>query len=482
VSIAESSLEGAIACAKSAAERSPDLLEIRFDHINPLPSDLSAFRDIGVPMIATLRSAAQGGRYAGPDETKLAFLKKAIGAGFKVVDLESGSAPLARAGRELKGAEIICSSHNFDFTPDASTIIETLVGNAAKGDVAKAAFKINSVKDLLAIVDAAKGFSSTEKEFVLIGMGELGEITRICTKKIGSIFSYASLEKGKEAAPGQLDIDTMKALGDDPIVTGITGHPLGHSASPSMHNAAFRALGIEGRYLSLPAKEEELEDLLNLMVDLDVRGVNVTIPHKESVILYLDSLDETSSRTGAVNTVLNKEGMLTGFNTDLHGIAMTFQKAGVTTSGKKALVIGAGGAARACCSFLLDGGAKVSVTNRTRSRADALAGDFRVEVIERKDAESASFDIIINCTPLGMKGFPEGIPLFPEAFHENQFVLDTIYNPPVTPFLEEAGRRGAITASGLDMLIHQAVKAFELWTGVAPPYGIMAEGAKEALS
>jgi len=191
ITIAEKTLEEALAASKRAAEKSPDLIEVRFDHINPPADDLTRFKDIAVPKIATLRSASQGGKFTGSDREKSVLLRRAIKAGFKVVDIESDSPLLPRAQREFRGAEIICSYHDQQLTPETSRIIEILVSNAARGNVTKAAFKVNSIHDILSIMDAAMLFSSTEKDFILIGMGELGEITRVCAGRMRCTFTYA---------------------------------------------------------------------------------------------------------------------------------------------------------------------------------------------------------------------------------------------------------------------------------------------------
>ena len=484
VSITEKNLEDALVVARNILSKSPDLIEIRFDLMDSLPQRLDVFKEITIPKIATLRSAHHGGKFKGTDDEKLKFMIKAARSGFELLDIESDSNLMAKLGDAVGNAKIICSTHDFNGTPDASSIIELLVRNAARSDIAKVAFQVNSIRDLSSIVDGAEGFKETGNEFVIIGMGELGALTRILASKLGCAFTYVAVEPGKEAAPGQLDIDTMKFLGDDPVITGITGFPLSHTISPLLHNAVFRALKIPGRYLTFPAKEDELEDLINLVIDLGIRGFNVTIPHKENIIPYVDKMDSSALQTGAVNTVLNKDGTLVGYNTDLYGVEITFKKNGVEPFGKEVLIIGAGGAARACCAYLLDKGAKVYVVNRTRERAEALVKDFRkeIELLDMAEIEQRKFDVIINCTPLGMKGFPDTMLVDTKIFSQGQFVFDTIYNPPKTKFLEIAERRGAIISSGLEMLVAQAEKAFEIWTGVTPPHEIMMAAAQEALT
>ncbi|MEM2944172.1 MAG: shikimate dehydrogenase [Methanomassiliicoccales archaeon] len=483
VTIAEKSLESAIEMARNVLSKSPDVIEIRFDMMDALPKDLEGFKDIRVAKIATVRLARQGGKFSGTDHERLEFFRKAIRSGFNIIDIESDSKILDKLAPIAEEIKIICSTHDFESTPSTSSIIETLIRNSSKADIAKAAFMVNSIRDLHAIFEAADGFRETGNDFVIIGMGELGILTRILSKKLGCAFTYASAEKGREIAPGQLDIDSLRFLGDAPIITGITGYPLSHTISPLLHNTAFKALHIPGIYLRFPAKANELEDFVNLIIDVDIRGINVTIPHKTEIMAFLDKLDESADCTGAVNTIANENGVLTGYNTDLHGVESTFEVNNIDPHGKSALVLGAGGAARACCTFLLRKGAEVYLINRSQERAmqlvDDLGGD--INLIRLDDVRRHKFEIIVNCTPLGMKGFPDEDLIDPEIFSKDQFVFDVIYNPPKTRFLSEAEARGAKIASGLEMLISQAEKAFEIWTGRSPPRDVMLKSAMEAL-
>ena len=466
VSIIEPRLEAAVDAARSAVSKGADMVEVRFDMQYPLPTNLSSFSSVHVPKIATLRTVDQGGKYSGNERERLAFFQTAMRAGFDFIDLEHDSSLLDRREKELRGVILISSYHDFEKTPPASAILDIMIRASSKGAIPKAAFKVNGMADLLSIIDAARMFSTTDKKFVLIGMGELGEVIRMCADEIGSAFSYAALEEGKEAAPGQIDVEKMKALSEKRTIVGIIGHPLSHTMSPAMHNAAFTELKMAGRYLAFPVQSTELETFLQVAVEVDLRGFNVTIPHKEAIVPLLDRLDPSAEKVKAVNTVLMEEGQLIGFNTDVHGVSMVFKEAGVLIKGRKALIIGAGGAARACCAALSESGARIVVVNRTGEKAEALSRDFKnTRAANMQEFDKEAFDIVINCTPLGMKGFPDEMPLPPSIFKPGQFVMDLIYNPQKTRFLTEAEKRGAIIANGESMLIHQALKAFEIWTG-----------------
>lgn len=478
VSLVEESVKEAVAAGLAAQERGADLLEVRFDHMAKLPDDLSPFRRLSVPRIATLRTTGQGGRSELGDEERLRFFRRAAKIGFEYLDIEYDSPLVRRLGRELKNTGVICSYHDFAGTPVLPDILDALVSTASKGDLAKVAFQVNGVGDLLKLQDAARMFSATGNHFIVIGMGPMGEITRALPASFGSAFTYASLEKGKEAAPGQLDVATLKALGDQPAITGLTGFPLSHSLSPAMHNHTYEALGIPGRYLPLPSQDEELEGLMDLIRDLRMKGLNVTIPHKSAVMPFLDSIEPLAEKAGAVNTIVNRGGKLEGRNTDVTGLEKAMLTAGADPRGKDVLVIGAGGAARACCVVLERRGARIWVTDRTASRAQELARRFGGRVAGHGEVTSMEFGMVVNCTPLGMKGFPDELPIDPSVFRAGQWAVDLVYNPAVTRFLAEASERGARTLSGMEMLIYQAMDAFEAWTGQRPPYEVMAEGAR----
>jgi shikimate dehydrogenase/3-dehydroquinate dehydratase type I len=478
VSLIEESVKEAVAAGLAAQERGADLLEVRFDHMAKLPEDLSPFRRLSAPRIATLRTVQQGGRSEMGDEERLRFFRRAARAGFEYLDIEADSPLVRKLGRELKNIGIICSHHDFSGTPELPSILDALVTTASRGDLAKVAFQVRSVSDLIRLHEAARMFSATGNHFVAIGMGELGEITRILPASFGSSFTYASLDKGKEAAPGQLDVVTLKALGDQPMITGLTGFPLSHSLSPKLHDLAFRSLNLPGKYLMFPASAEELEGLTDLVRNLKIRGLNVTIPHKSAIMPFLDSVEPLAERAGAVNVIIDQNGRLEGRNTDVTGLEKAMLSAGADPRGKDVLVIGAGGAAKACCTVLERRGARIWITDRTASRAQELARKFSGRVAGHGDVTTVGFDMVVNCTPLGMKGFPDELPVDPSVFRPGQWAVDLVYNPLATRFLSEAGDRGARTLSGMEMLIYQAMDAFEAWTGQRPPYEVMAEGAR----
>lgn len=480
VAISEVDAASALAVAKDTITRGAESLEFRFDAMPVLPDDLTPFKELTVRRIATLREKDQGGAWEGNIEKKWEFLWRAAEAGFDV-DLEFGHPLIARA-HILKPSRVIISYHDLKKTPSTSRVIETLVECSARADMAKAAFTVRTMKDLDQVVEGGMWFGLSRERFTIIGMGELGTVTRVLAHKLGCTLAYASSEPGRETAPGQLDLETMKWLGKEPLVTGLVGYPVDHSISPSLHNAAFHAAGVRGIYLKWVTLSDELDEFLDVVDALGVKGFNVTIPHKETIIPNLDRLDPVAEKIGAVNTVTNEDGKLIGRNTDVIGVERTFEKNGVDIDGKMALVLGAGGASRSVCSFLASKGAEVDITNRTMGKAESLAKAFSgTTAVGRRVAEEKQYDIIVNCTPLGMKGFPQEMSISPHVLREGQFVMDTVYNPAVTPLLAEASRKGAVAVNGKDMLIYQALASFELWTGKVAEYDVMERAFREAL-
>lgn len=478
VSVRAATIKEAAAAVSAARAKGADLAEVRFDLLTEPPSDLTPLRDVSLPKMATLRSKTHGGQWEGGDKAKLQLYRRAVRAGFKLIDLEDDSSLLSSRDRDLRKVELVVSHHELEEAPSEARIIEIMLLAGAKGDLPKGAFAINTVSELYRLIQAGKLLSLTGKKYVLLGTGQLGPITRMRYRRLGSSMTYASLEPGNETAPGQVDVATLKRM-EKGVITGITGMPLGHSYSPALHRSAFEAADIAGAFLKFPAHESELPQLMDIMRDLDIAGLNVTIPHKESVMEHLDKIEASAEEVGAVNVIVNRKGRLIGMNTDVSGLAQAFRAAGADVKEKRSLIIGAGGAARACAAFLRREGADIVIANRTRSRAEDVARRFSGRVADLDEAAGMDFDVIVNCTPLGMEGFPSQLPIDPAVFRPGQAVMDVIYNPERTPFLTEAEDRGCKTIPGREMLIYQAMDAFEAWTGQRPSYEVMAEAVRK---
>lgn len=273
---------------------------------------------------------------------------------------------------------------------------------------------------------------------------------------------------------------------------GIIGYPLGHSVSPIFQQAAFDHLGIDARYEAWPTSEVALKGRVeNLRVE-GVLGANVTVPYKQAVMPLLDMVESGAKKVGAVNTIINRDGQLVGLNTDATGFMRSLEEeAGCDPSGKRILVIGAGGAARAVAFGLASKlPQEIFIVNRTPERAIELA-----EVIQRETGvrtvgvgfndlpPDIAYPIIVHCSTVGMAGGPDpaGVPPTDLTLTPDVLVCDLVYNPRMTPLLRMAQEKGAQTLGGLGMLVYQGAAAFELWTQREAPIDIMYAAAEEAL-
>ncbi|MGQ9668168.1 MAG: shikimate dehydrogenase [Anaerolineae bacterium] len=270
-------------------------------------------------------------------------------------------------------------------------------------------------------------------------------------------------------------------------LTGIIGWPVEHSLSPVMHNAAFEALGLNWCYAAFPVPPELLGDAVQGLRALGIAGANVTIPHKEAVIPFLDVLSPAARAVGAVNTISVDGEYLLGDNTDVHGFLAALDRADVPLHGRRALVLGAGGSARAAVYGLLLRGAEVIIHARTPARARRLADDMRAVVeggrVEAVEHAPAEVDLVVNCTPVGMWPHHDGESPLPAnvQLRPSMAVMDLVYRPLETVLLRQARLAGARAVSGLEMLVWQGVVAFEHWTGREAPVEVMRQACLRAL-
>lgn len=259
-----------------------------------------------------------------------------------------------------------------------------------------------------------------------------------------------------------------------PLLAGVIGWPIGHSRSPQLHGHWLRRYGIDGHYVPLGVRPQDFEAAFAALPKLGFRGVNVTIPFKESALALAHSVSDRAALIGAANTITFRTEGVHADNTDGHGFLQSLRQGapGWVAAGGPALVLGAGGAARAVVAALLsDGAPEVRVTNRTRARALTLRDHFgaRVAVVDWRAASDATADArtIVNTTSLGLEGQPD-LPLRLDAAPPDALVTDIVYRPLVTPLLTRAAARGLATVDGLGMLLHQAVPGFTHWGGVTP--------------
>jgi shikimate dehydrogenase len=270
------------------------------------------------------------------------------------------------------------------------------------------------------------------------------------------------------------------------------GHPVRHSISPAIHSAAFEALGIDAHYEPRDVVPEALPAALAELRDPSALGANLTVPHKEAALSWLDGVDPAAREIGAVNTVHNRDGRLVGSNTDAPGFLAALAEAGFDPRGARVAIVGAGGAARAVAGALAEGGAgELYIVNRSPARATALAQSLVVRFGARPywglpldQPTSLEYlidcNLIVNATTVGLSG--DHSPLPASVFRPAMLVVDIIYNPPRTRLLADAEAVGARTQNGLPMLVHQAALAFATWTGRVAPIDVMRAAAERALA
>ncbi len=275
-------------------------------------------------------------------------------------------------------------------------------------------------------------------------------------------------------------------------IYAVLGDPIGHSMSPVMHNAAFRALGMPDRYHAFRVRQQDLRDAIYGAKALGFGGLNLTIPLKEEALKYVDP-DPIAARIGAVNTIDFADG-IQGYNTDGIGAMRALEDVGVGVAGKNILIIGAGGASRAIAFQFAYSGGEITIANRTEERADKLARDLRTGLeeldrsshvrsigLDRVASEIADADILINATSIGMHPDVGASPISPDLLRPELVVFDIVYNPLHTRLLSEAEQRGAIAIGGVRMLVHQGAEAFRIWTGREPPVDVMLEAVVQEL-
>ncbi|MCK5391135.1 MAG: shikimate dehydrogenase [Deltaproteobacteria bacterium] len=269
-------------------------------------------------------------------------------------------------------------------------------------------------------------------------------------------------------------------------IYGIFGHPVKHSLSPDMHNSAFNTLGLNSVYVAFDIAPDNIEEATRAIRVMGIKGINITIPHKQTIISFLDEVSPDAKLTGAVNTVKNENGKLWGFNTDVGGFLRAIREdLDFSPEGNTLFLIGAGGAARAVLSaFCMNGGAVVYIADIIQAKAIELANQFKANfqnitietvsledqnILEQKFGEA---DILVNASPAGMDGVgSHDIPL--TSLNKNAVVYDLVYKPPNTKLLNDAKELGHKASGGLTMLLYQGAENFEIWTGERAPVEIM---------
>jgi 3-dehydroquinate dehydratase / shikimate dehydrogenase len=462
----------------SAVVRETPFLEFRLDYLEKpllaLPKlKHFLFDNTAVTAIATCRRAANGGKFSGSLASEIEVLSKAGATGFHIVDLELESAEALKKGEIQKlrdtGVALIISHHDFAATKDLDGVYKRIA--PFKPDFIKI---VPTAKTLTDNVTLMRFIERMDDHSNIIGicMGDAGIISRVLGLRAGSAFTFAAATSGEETGPGQIAARTLiETYRIDQVdaatkVYGVAGNPIRSSLSPIMMNTAFRRETVNAVYLALQANK--LADLLKLVHEIPIQGFSVTMPLKQEIMAHLEKTDPLSAKIGACNTVLRaQDGKLYGFNTDVAGIIGPLEKR-MSLRGAKALVLGAGGAARAAVFGLRDKGADVFILNRTPETAQKLARQSGSKTIKKDALAKTSFDVIINATPVGMAGI-KSVPLLEAKDLNTKLVFELVYNPLETPLLRLARQKSIPIITGIEMFVQQGARQFEIWTGKPAP-------------
>jgi 3-dehydroquinate dehydratase/shikimate dehydrogenase len=456
-----------------------DMVELRLDGVANL--DVArALHGRRVPAVVTCRAMWEGGHFDGTEDERRAILATALDLGAEFVDVEwravqgSSTGVSFRDLVERSPERIVVSTHDFDgVPPDLESRARAM--RATGAGTIKIAVSVSRLSQTLSLKAIAK-----DGPAVVIGMGESGVPSRLLAGRLGSRWTYA----GHGLAPGQLPARQMiddygfSRVSDSTRIFGVVSTNALHSLSPVMHNAAFQAAGIDAVYVPLPV--QDFSDFLAFADDMNVEGVSVTIPFKLDALRAARSSDALAKQVGAANTLRNDGGGWEATNTDVEGFLRPLETAWEKSMHDvRASVLGGGGAARAVIVALASRGARVTVHARREDQARELAVAFNV-TSSAYPPESGSWDLLVNCTPLGGATRRSESPM-PADRLTGQLVYDLTYGPGEPPLLRDARVAGLATIDGLAMLVAQAEQQFEWWTGEKPKPGVMEAAAGRRL-
>lgn len=465
---------------RDEAAKVADLVELRLDSVRD-PDVAGALADRRSPVIVTCRPEWEGGRFGGSEEERKRILADALAAGAEYVDVEWRSAFDDLIARQ-SGRRIILSMHDFDGVPaDLAARFHAMKSTGA--EVVKLAVQTHRLSDCVPLLECCAR-AREHNGVVLLGMGEHGLATRVLAARFGSLWTYAGTLRdiGQISAASLLDDFSFRHIRPSTELYGVVGRSVSHSVSPAMHNAAFRAVKRNAVYLPLPSPDAD--DFITFARAIGLKGASVTIPHKVALFDRLQAIDGnvdvTARRIGAINTIrIDDDGKWNATNTDAIGF-LTPLRERLAIAGLRASVVGAGGAARAVAVALTSAGASVTLHARDSSKAHEVARETGARAGSWPPARE-SWDLLVNCTPLGMHPRLDETPIAAELL-TGRYVYDLVYNPAVTRLAREAAAAGCETIGGLEMLVAQAEQQFKWWTGTDAPVGVMREAAMKQLA
>ncbi len=488
VSIGRGRHRHVIAEHRHLTEQGIKLVELRLDYIQGTVQLQRLLKDRPGPVIVTCRRSADGGKWEHSEEQRMVLLRTAIVEGADYVDLEDDvAAKVPRYGATKR----IISHHDFAKTPaDLTHLHRRMVEMDA--DIVKIATMANHPLDNLRMLELVQ---SSRVPTVGVCMGEIGVPTRILTGRAGAPFTYATFNEDRVLAPGQIgwqqmrDVYRYDTLTRATKIYGVVADPVAHSLSPVVHNAALAAAGIDAVYLPFRVPAEQIDEFLSHARRWPLAGLSVTIPHKEAVLKHSNRHDDLVKWIGAANTLSFGADGIAAFNSDataaIESLEATLaeQESQAAPGGfgvKTAIVLGAGGAARAVAFALRQRGVEVTVASRTLERARKISGDVNCKAVDWAHRYRVPYDCIVNATPVGMHPNVNETPYDKQHLKSYMVVFDTVYNPENTLLVKEARSIGCKIVTGVDMFVRQAAIQHRIWHGVEPPTDVMREALKQA--
>ncbi len=488
VTLASPNLEG-IEAQANRLSGTPVGLELRLDYLQNLADFESRLHRLLVELhlpqtIATCRRVEAGGQFQGGIEQQVALLQAAVRAGCQWVDLEIESVDGIGKGilRQFESAKLIVSYHNYRKTPPLGPILRHLARLPVQ--IVKIASFARELQDNLRIQHLIKARGRRSPRLVSLALGPSGLPSRLMALQWGCPFTYASVGNHMGVAPGQLPADMMRSvyhvdrMDRRTQLYGVVGTHAAISLSPAMQNAAFQAKHVNAAYL--PCQTTRLSDFLAFARRMRFLGFSVTMPYKRAIIPSLDWLDPLATRIGACNTVAIQHGKWMGWNTDAAAVVEVLSKR-LRLAGSRMLIVGAGGAARAAAYALRAEGAELFIAARREASAQRLARNTSARVVPWDSTEGLDVDAVINATPVGMPPHTDAMPI-DLARLRVRLVFDMVYYPLETRFLAEARGRGLTAISGLEMLVAQGARQFEIWTGLAAPRALMEQAIRQTFN
>jgi 3-dehydroquinate dehydratase/shikimate dehydrogenase len=432
--------------------------------------------------IATCRRTEAGGLFAGSVSEQVERLEAAARAGCHRVDIEIESVDQAGAEalRRFRPAKVIVSHHDYRKTPPLQPLYRKLARLPA--NYVKIATRARKLEDNLRLAQLLRTHRSRGK-LVAHGLGPSGLPSRLLALKWGSAFTYGSAGGHLAVASGQLPADVMRSvyridrLDARTLLYAVVGSRASVSLSPIMQNSALHAKHVNAIYL--PCETGKLSDFLLLARRLKFSGFSVTMPYKTAVIRELDWVEPLAAEIGACNTVAVQHGKWMGWNTDTAAVVEVLSKR-LRLAGSRVLILGAGGAARAAAYALRAEGAEVVITARRQTAAQRLARAISARVVAWGATDGLDVDTLINATPVGMSPHIEASPTDLQRLR-TRVVFDMVYHPRETRLLADARRRGLTAISGIEMLVSQGARQFEIWTGQSAPRALMEQAVLPAL-